>query len=96
MIAATITRPELAATRPGIRFLWIDYALAPWEAAVAPGDPATILRLKRELAMVISPEALFSLTDLCGLSPDDAVATGVRVATTLTTVALVDASAPQR
>ena len=29
MIAATITRPELAATRPGLRFGLIDEALAP-------------------------------------------------------------------
>ena len=31
MIAATITRPEAAAMRPGLRFAWIEYALAPAE-----------------------------------------------------------------
>lgn len=93
MIAATITRPEVAATRPGIRFKWIDYVLAPWEATLAPVDPAVVLRLKHELAAVVSPEALFSLTDLCGLSPDDAISTAVRVATTLTAAALGGGSA---
>jgi hypothetical protein len=32
MIAATITRPEQAGTRPGLRFGLIDEALAPWKA----------------------------------------------------------------
>lgn len=88
MIAATITRPEIAATRPGLRFAWIDYALAPAEAALASVDAATFVHLKRDLAVVISPEALFTLTDLCGLSPDDAIMNSVRLATTITTAAL--------
>jgi hypothetical protein len=32
MIAATITRPELAPVRPGLRFGLIDQALARWTA----------------------------------------------------------------
>ncbi len=89
MISATITRPELAATRPGLRFAWIDYALAPTEAALAPADTETFVRLKRDLAVVVSPDALFILTDLCGLSPNDAVMSCVRMAKAITAVALV-------
>jgi AcrR family transcriptional regulator len=88
MIAATITRPESAALRPGLRFVWIAYALAPAEATLAPEDADAFARLKRELAVVVSPEALFTLTDLCGLSPDDAVVHSVRMATTITSAAL--------
>jgi hypothetical protein len=36
---------------------------------------------------VVSAEALFSLTDLCGLAPDDAIASLVRTATTVTEAA---------
>jgi AcrR family transcriptional regulator len=88
MIAATITRPELAATRPRLRFAWIDYALAPAEATLASTDTDAFTRLKRDLGVVVSPEALFTLTDLYGLSPSDAVTNCVRLATTLTAAAL--------
>ena len=88
MIAATITRPEIAATRPGLRFAWIDAALAPAETTLASADADALARLKRDLAVVVSPEALFTLTDLCGLSPDDAVTNAVRLATTITAAAL--------
>ena len=88
MIAATITRPEIAATRPGLRFAWIDSALAPAEKTLASADASALARLKRDLAVVVSPEALFTLTDLCGLSPDDAVTNAVRLATTITATAL--------
>jgi len=33
---------------------------------------------------VVSAEALFTLTDLCGLSPEDAIASAVHTARTLT------------
>jgi len=39
-------------------------------------------------AVVVSAEALFTLTDLCGLGPDDAVASAVRTAATLTEAAV--------
>ena len=80
MIAGTITRPGLAAIRPGIRFGLIDHALAPFENA--PG--LDLPQLKRDLAVVVSAEALFTLTDLCGLSPDDAIASAVRTAAAVT------------
>ncbi len=34
--------------------------------------------------MTVNAEALFTLTDLCGLSPDAAIASAVRTASTLT------------
>jgi len=37
--------------------------------------------------VVMSPEALFTLTDLCGLTPEDAIASVVRTARTLTETA---------
>jgi AcrR family transcriptional regulator len=79
MIAATITRPGDAAARPGLRFGLIDHALRPLAA-----DDAVLAQLKRDLAVVVSAEALFILTDLCGLSPEDAIASAVRTACTLT------------
>ncbi len=88
MISATITRSELAAARPGIRFGLIDQALAPLNETLAPTDPDALAQLKLDLAAVVSAEAFFSLTDLCGLTPDDAIASLVRTATTITRVAL--------
>ncbi|MFF2148814.1 TetR/AcrR family transcriptional regulator [Kitasatospora sp. NPDC058190] len=83
MIAATITRPEAAATRPALRLGLIDHALAP--LADAPGiDPATLAQLKRDLAVVMSAETLFTLTDLLRLDAEDAIASAVHTATTLT------------
>jgi AcrR family transcriptional regulator len=82
MIAATITRPGDAAVRPGHRFGLIDHALRPLAA-----DTAVLAQLKRDLAVVISAEALFILTDLCGLSPEDAIASAVHTARTLTQAA---------
>ncbi len=84
MIAASIAQPDIAATRPGHRFALIDHALAP----LAGADPEVLTQLKEGLAVVMSAEALFVLTDLCGLSPDDAVASAVRTARSLTAAAV--------
>src|SRR5271170_3524010 len=88
MIAATITRSELGASRPGIRFGLIDEALAPLNDTLAVSDPDHFAQLKRDLAVVVSAEALFSLVDLDGLPPEDAILSVVRTATTLTRAAL--------
>jgi AcrR family transcriptional regulator len=88
MIAATITRPASAAARPGLRFGLIDHALAPLEDTLGADDPATLAQLKNDLAVVVSAEALFCLTDLCRLEPEDAIASAVHTATTLTRAAL--------
>ena len=87
MISATITRPGLAAARPGYRFGLIDYALRPLTGDLALISPRGLAQLKRDLAVVVSAEALFILTDLCGLSPDDAIASAVHAARTLTEAA---------
>jgi AcrR family transcriptional regulator len=93
MISHTIVAPERAPARPGIRFKLIDYALAPFERADGRAclPPAAMARLKQDLAIVVSAEALFVLTDLCGLPPGDAIASVVRTATTLTKAAFAGA-----
>jgi AcrR family transcriptional regulator len=87
MISSTITAPAQARTRPGIRFGLIDYALAPFEAHPWPLAPDAMTRLKQDLAVVVSAEAFFVLTDLCGLAPDDAIGSATRTAATLTRAA---------
>jgi AcrR family transcriptional regulator len=88
MISATITRPELARTRPQLRFGLIDQALAPLTGTPGAAESAELTQLKKDLAAVISAEALFSLTDLAALSPDEAIASLVRTATAVTEAAL--------
>ncbi|MFF1630788.1 TetR/AcrR family transcriptional regulator, partial [Streptomyces sp. NPDC058272] len=61
MIAATITRPETVTMRPGIRFGLIDHALVPLEHTLGAADPEAFAQLKRDLAVVVSAEALFTL-----------------------------------
>jgi AcrR family transcriptional regulator len=92
LIAATITRPGEASARPGLRFGLIDSALAPLADTPGAITPAALAQLKRDLAVVVSAEALFSLTDLHGLDPDEAIASIIHTATTLTRAALPDAA----
>jgi AcrR family transcriptional regulator len=84
MIAGSITRPGIAARRPGHRFGLIDTALAP---AAGRLDPVALAQLRRDLAVVVSADALFTLTDLCGLSRPDAVDSAVHTASALTRAA---------
>ena len=91
VIAATITAPPTARSRPGLRFGLIDAALDP---VARPG--AHMDRLKNDLAAVVSAEALFTLTDLRGLDPEDAIASLVRIARTVTTAAISAAAAAGR
>ena len=90
MIAASITRPELAVARPAYRFGLIDYALAPLAGTLGAADPERFTLLKTQLAIVISAEALFTLTDLCGLAPEAAIASAVAAARTITAAACAD------
>jgi AcrR family transcriptional regulator len=84
MISLTVARSGAATARPGIRSGLIDHALAPFTDAL----PAQVMgRLKTDLALVISAEAFFGLTDLGGLGPDEAVASAVRTAGTITRAA---------
>jgi hypothetical protein len=63
-------------------------ALAPLNETLAATHPDELAQLKLDLAAVVSAEALFSLTDLCALTPDDAIASLVRTATTVTQAAV--------
>jgi AcrR family transcriptional regulator len=87
MIAGSISRPGVAARRPGHRFGLIDAALAPAAGRI---DPAALAQLRRDLAVVISADALFTLTDLCGLAAADAIASAVHTARTLAEAAFRD------
>jgi AcrR family transcriptional regulator len=84
MISGSVVRRDGAAVRPRYRFGLIDHALAPLDASLGRRDPAALRQLKQDLAVVVSAEALFTLTDLCGLSPDDAIASAVHTARTIT------------
>jgi AcrR family transcriptional regulator len=88
MISGSIVRRDGAAVRPGYRFGLIDHALAPLDAGLGRRDPAALRQLKQDLAVVVSAEALFTLTDLCGLSPEDAIASAVHTARAITAAAV--------
>jgi len=88
LIAATITRPGRPTSRPGLRFALIDAALAPLNDTLGVTDPAALAQLKRDLAVVVSAEALFSLTDLHGLDPEEAIPSIVHTASVLTRAAV--------
>jgi AcrR family transcriptional regulator len=90
MIAATVAKPGGVLTRPVLRAGLIDHALAPLQDPSAGFDPAALAQLKLDLAVVISAEALFALTDLYGLTPQQAIASLLHTATTLTRAALRD------
>jgi AcrR family transcriptional regulator len=94
MIAASVVRPAAAGSRPGYRFGIIDHALAPLESSLGRQRPQAFRQLKQDLAIVVSAEALFTLTDLCNLSPDEAIASAVRSAKTITAAAISESSAP--
>ena len=62
-----------------------------WSAISRPAAPTRttpLTQLRQGLAVVMSAEALFILTDLCGLSPEEAVASTVRTARSLTAAAV--------
>ena len=93
MIAVSVVRPGGAGIRPGYRFGIIDHALAPLESSLGQRRPAAFRQLKQDLAIVVSAEALFTLTDLCDLAPDEAIASAVRTARTITAAAVRQAEA---
>jgi AcrR family transcriptional regulator len=88
MIASTITREEVTFPRPGKQFALIDLAVAPLEREPGAMEPGRLTQLKRDLAVIMSAEALFTLTDLAGLAPQDAIASIVRTARTVTEAAM--------
>jgi AcrR family transcriptional regulator len=88
MVATTIAQTGLSSrARPGIRFGLIECALAPFVDALESTRPERLAQLRLDLAVVVSAEALFSLTDLCGLSVEDAIDSAEKTARTLTSAA---------
>src|ERR1700733_6830921 len=88
MISAALVQPELSGrARPGIRFGLIEHALAPFLDVFEPADRELLAQLRLDLAVVVSAEALFCLTDLCGLSVGDAIDSAEKTAKTLTSAA---------
>lgn len=99
MIAATVVNPAMAKFRPYIRGELIDLALEPWRAVDGMdgvGAPDVVVRLRRELAAVISAETLFCFTDRLGLDAEDAIAHIARMAATLTAAAVREQLPRQR
>jgi AcrR family transcriptional regulator len=93
MISATIAQSDLSGrARPGIRFGLIEFALAPFFDAFEAANPDLLAQLRLDLAVVVSAEALFSLTDLCGLSIEDAIDSVEKTARTLTAAAFAQIS----
>lgn len=89
MISASVLRPEVAGqARPGHRFGLIDYALAPLDQAQDVIAPAMLGQLKQDLAIIVSAEALFVFTDMCGFSPEEAIERTARIARTVTAAAI--------
>ena len=87
IISAAITKPGVV-LRPARRFGLIDEALRPLEDTMAVQQPARFAQLKRGLAVVVSAETLFTLTDLCGLTPELAIASAIETARSLTAAAI--------
>jgi len=84
LMSVSIARGTARTARPGYRFALIDQALAPLSARKAAIDPATLEQLRRDLAVVISAEAVLTLIDLYGLDPEQAVASIVHTARLVT------------
>ena len=88
VMSAAITKRGNAALRPARRFGLIDHALAPWTDTLADSGASAAAQLRRDLAVVVSAEAFFTLTDLCQLAPEEAITSAVATATTLTRAAV--------
>lgn len=84
LMSVAIARGTARAVRPGYRFALIDEALAPLSARKPGIDAATLEQLRRDLAVVISAEAVLTLIDLYGLDPEQAVASIVHTARLVT------------
>src|ERR1700727_3268664 len=84
LISVSIARGTARHVRPGYRFALIDQALAPLSGHQPSIDAATVEQLRRGLAVVISAEAVLTLTDLYGLGPEAAVTSIVHTARLLT------------
>ena len=88
LISVSIARGTARAVRPGYRFALIDQALAPLSGRGPGIGAATLEQLRRDLAVVISAEAVLTLTDLYGLDDEAAVASIVHTARLITRATL--------
>ena len=88
LMSVSIARGTARAVRPGYRFALIDQALAPLSAQLPGVDAATLEQLRRDLAVVISAEAVLTLIDLYGLDCEAAVASIVHTASLITDATL--------
>jgi AcrR family transcriptional regulator len=88
LMSVSIARGTARQVRPGYRFALIDQALAPLSGHTPGIDGATLEQLRRDLAVVISAEAILTLTDLYGLDSDTAVASIVHTARLITRATL--------
>ena len=88
LMSVSIARGTGRTVRPGYRFALIDQALAPLSGRNPGIDAATLEQLRRDLAVVISAEAVLTLTDLYGLDSDAAVASIVHTARLITEATL--------
>jgi AcrR family transcriptional regulator len=84
LISVSIARGTARQVRPGYRFALIDQALAPLSGRKPAIDAATLEQLRRDLAVVISAEAVFTLVDLYDLDARAAVASIVHTARVIT------------
>lgn len=87
LISVSMARGTAQQIRPGYRFALIDQALAPLSRDRVITS-AKLEQLRRDLAIVISAEAVLTLTDLYGLDPDAAVASVVHTARLITEATL--------
>jgi AcrR family transcriptional regulator len=87
LISVSIARGTARQVRPGYRFGLIDQGLAPLSGPNGI-DAARLEQLRRDLAVVISAEAVLTLTDLYGLDPEAAVASIVHTARLITEATL--------
>ena len=88
LISVSIGRGTARDVRPGYRFALIDEALAPLSGRTPGIDAATLEQLRRDLAVVISAEAVLTLTDLYALEPETAVKSIVHTARLITRATL--------
>ena len=71
-----------------------SFTVSPVASTLARTNPEALAQLRRDLAVVMSAEALFTLTDLCQLPAGDAIASAVHTARALTAAAICAGSAP--
>ena len=88
LMSVSIARGTGRTVRPGYRFALIDQALAPLSGRNPGIDAATLEQLRRDLAVVISAEAVLTLIDLYGLDSEATVASIVHTAGLITEATL--------